>query len=642
MDDELLSPSTFAEATNMDTPSERLAEFADYTILQPLIAANPNTPASVLKQLSEAGDPAIRRAVAQNPNAPVQVIRQLAGEFPHEFFRNPLISILNMTNPDFIKGLSPFSWMSLLRFENLPIYWLEQIKNHRSYSDEWMATQRLLHLHVVTQKNRAPEQWRTRANSELKGYRKSPPKRAVVIDPTDEMDILLLFVSLFPHTAPMMRKQWAKAAHAQPRQIGIVLAASRTVSSKTLRVLLNEKDIFVRCQVLRHPSISTKTLAGLANHGRSEIRRAVASNPHTPQASIATLISDSDPAVRRAAVTHPSLTTKDYEVMILDEDKSVRATLATLPQLDHTLLTQLANDSAPRIRATVARNIKVSADLLTTLARDPDPTVRAASAGNSRLPSETQSVLLADHEEIVRAHLSKNARLLAQHTSQLAQDSSLRVRKYLAANPNTSPTLLDQLWQTGEMEIWQGLARNPQASPELLTQLARQGDIRVQTRVAAHKHTTVEVLHELAGQNKREIWYGLVANPHTPLAILELAYTTAHVELQLRIINHPVMVRNHHRPLLALLANKIQQLIAPGYLPNWLRQAVFQYYTALPATIVEPFASSPYWEERYIAACHAHISTSVLDMLTHDGICYVREAAQDMLKRREQTPDLLH
>lgn len=166
--------------------------------------------------------------------------------------------------------------------------------------------------------------------------------------------------------------------------------------------------------------------------------------------------------------------------------------------------------------------------------------------------------------------------------------------------------------------------------------------MHIQARVAAHKHTTVEVLHELAKQNKREIWYGLVANPHTPLDILELAYAMAYIELRQRIINHPVMVHNHHRPLLALLANKIQQLIAPGNLPNWLRQVVFQYYTSLPATIVEPFASSPYWEERYIAACHSHISTSVLDMLAHDGICYVREAAQDTQESRQQAHNLLH
>ncbi len=242
----------------------------------------------------------------------------------------------------------------------------------------------------------------------------------------------------------------------------------------------------------------------------------------------------------------------------------------------------------------------------------------------------------------MRAHLSGNARLLEQYTTQLTQDSSLMVRKYLATNPRTPTTLLHQLWLTGEMEIWLGLARHPHASPELLTWLAQQGDVRVRAIVAAHKHTPATVLHALARQNVREIWYGLVTNPHTPLAILELALATPYTDLWQRMLNHPVIICNQYRPFFALLTSKIQQLIASGNLPNWLRQVVFQYYTALPATIVEPFASSPYWEERYLAASHPHISTSVLDMLAHDGICYVRAAAQDTLKHRQQASDLLH
>ncbi len=71
MDNELLSPSAFTEAADMDTASERLVELARYAVLQPLVAANPATPAAVLEQLSEASDPAVRRAVAQNPNASV-------------------------------------------------------------------------------------------------------------------------------------------------------------------------------------------------------------------------------------------------------------------------------------------------------------------------------------------------------------------------------------------------------------------------------------------------------------------------------------------------------------------------------------------------------------------------------------------
>ncbi len=348
MDDELLPLSAFIEeAADMDTAPERLTELAHYETLQPLIAANPNTPAAILEQLSKAADPTIRRAVAQNPNTPIQILCHLAGEFPHEFLRNPLIPILNMTRPDFIKELPSFSWISLLRFENISNSWLKQVKTDKFYQSSRRDVLQLLHLHI-TQKNKDLEPWRTRAGSELNGYRKSPPQ-PVATNATEEMNIFLLFVSLFPYTVPMLKKQWVKAARIQPRTTGVALASSITLGSKTLNLLLNEKNIFVRCQVIRHPRISTKILAGLANHGRVEIRRAVASNPHTPLENIYTLLSDSDPTVRRAAVTHPSLTYEDYEILALDEDESVRATLATLPQLDAALLTQLAGDPGSRV-----------------------------------------------------------------------------------------------------------------------------------------------------------------------------------------------------------------------------------------------------------------------------------------------------
>jgi hypothetical protein len=216
------------------------------------------------------------------------------------------------------------------------------------------------------------------------------------------------------------------------------------------------------------------------------------------------------------------------------------------------------------------------------------------------------------------------------------------VRKYLAANPRTPTRLLEALWQTEDMEVWQGIARHPQTTPEMLAQLAQQGNVRVRAAVAAHKHTPAEVLFTLAKENVREIWYGLTANPHTPLAILEQVLATPYTELWYRLVNHPTIVREQRRPLLTLLTRKIQPLVTTSSLPDWLRKVVFQYYTSLPATMIELFANSPYWEERYLAARHPHMTEPVLDALAHDGICYVRAAAQDMLQHRQLSRDRQH
>jgi hypothetical protein len=637
MVDETPPPSFFAEAANMDTPPERLTELVRYAVLQPLIATNPATPPDTLEQLREANDPAIRRAIVQNPNAYVTTLGRLASEFPQEFLRNPIVPILNMTRPRFIMEFPPAAWISLLRFENIPLSWLQHIKTDRSYQRGQPGVWKLVQLHV-SQTGDTHKAWRAEADSELKEYRQKPPQSAA-IDPQDDVDTFLLFVLLFPQYVSMLKEQWANAARTSPRKTGAVLSTSIEMSRKTMSVLSFERSCFILCQVARHRCTSEKALARLAARSMPEVRRAVASNARTPLENLYILMADKNHTVRRVVATHPALLPEDHEILALDEDSTVRAALATLPRLKYELLIQLASDPAAVVRAAVARNVKVSMDLLAVLAQDADPMVRAAAAGNPRLPGKIQLTLLTDPETAVRASLSGNASLLEQCYAALAQDPSLTVRKYLAANPRTPTSLLEALWHTGDGEVWQGIAHHPQVAPALLAQLAQQGDVRVRAAVAAHKRTPVEVLRTLAQENTREIWYGLVANPHAPLDILERALATPYSELCYRLVNHPTIVREQRRPLVTLLARKIQSLIAANRLPDWLRRVVFQYYTALPASIVEMFANSLYWEERYLAARHPHMAESVLNALAHDGICYVQAAAHDALQRRQHSRD---
>lgn len=625
----------------MDTPAKRLEELARFPILLPLIAANPATPAAVLAQLSEANEVEIRRAVALNPNALLPVLGRLAGEFPGEFLRNPVLPILNMTRPGFIKELPFLAWASLLRFEQLSPAWFQQIKTDIRYQRNQDAIWKLLQLHVnligTTRKvivlpyfDQRGRQWKAIIQDELKRDLQAAPRPAALAV-GDEMDLFWLFVLLMPPAVPMLKAQWIQAARTSERQAGLMLASSVAIGEKTLTRLTHEKSLFVRCQVARHPRTSAKILGRLASSRHPEVRSAVASNPRAPAGLISTLLADSQASVRRAAISHPSLTSEDYEIMALDHESSVRAALAALHLLDNTLFARLAGDPAATVRAAVARNLHAPQELLTILARDGESSVRAAVAGNPCLSTEMYVALLNDPAETVRARLAGNARLSEQNAARLAQDSSLLVLASLAANPRAPLSLLEQLWQTGEMEVRRGLARNPRLSLDLLAQLARQGDARVRAAVAAHKRTPPEVLRELAREDRREIWLALASNPHAPLDLLESALATSNVELWLRLFNHPAMQRNQRRPFFALLAGKLQQCIATDKLPDWLRRVVFQYYTALPAAFLKPLAASPFWEERYLAARHPRAPEALLNELAHDGICYVRTAAQDAL-----------
>lgn len=648
MVEEIPSAEMFREAQDENTPAPRLKHLLRYPQLHLLLAANPATPQEALEQLSQFDEQALRRLVARNPNTSLAVLRRLAAEFPEEFLRNPLLRVLNMTQPDFVKKLPHEAWASLLRFADLSPAWFYQIQIDRDFQRRNPATWALIQLHVsqideedASRLLASPDVRRTYLTQLPKTVQ--PPAR-------ESAELFLLFVMLFPYTAPLLKQQWVAAAREIPHKVSIALSLLPTVSASTLRWLAQDKHAAVLKQVARHPATSSRVIKHLAmSHQRqlasavakAAARRAAASNPHTPLETVYQMVSDEDVSLRRRAVTHPALEMLDLEIMALDQAEQVRTALATSPRLPHTLFAQLAADPAPNVRTALARNLYTPAESLLLLAHDEDAQVRAAAAGNPRLPGEVQAELLADAAVSVRASLGGNARLGVEYAALLAHDAAPAVRAALAANPRTPVSLLTPLLRAEEPEVWLGLARHPRLAPELLAQLALQGDQRTRVAVAAHARTPIETLETLAreyplGEKTHELWCALAGNPRTPLAVLEQAIHTSSLELLHRLLHHPAMLRAGQRPFLILLAEQIQTLIARDRLPAWLRRAFLQYAAGLPVEIVAPFASSPYWQERYVLARRPHLPESILAALAGDGIRHVSMAARTMLEQRQK------
>src|SRR5690242_7894296 len=115
-----MQEAEFAEATSQETPPERLEELSQQEELKVVIAANAATPASVLKRLGREGESGVRRAVVGNPNAPLETLYRLACEFPQEFLANPLLPLLEITNPLFLQKMSGVPLLHLLRCEDFP------------------------------------------------------------------------------------------------------------------------------------------------------------------------------------------------------------------------------------------------------------------------------------------------------------------------------------------------------------------------------------------------------------------------------------------------------------------------------------------------------------------------------------------
>ena len=88
-----------AAADKMTSP-ERLTALAEEShALARIVAKNPSTPISLLRDLSRSEDEATRKRVITNPRAPYDVLSYLEPQFLELFVNNPALQLYNSLNP---------------------------------------------------------------------------------------------------------------------------------------------------------------------------------------------------------------------------------------------------------------------------------------------------------------------------------------------------------------------------------------------------------------------------------------------------------------------------------------------------------------------------------------------------------------
>ena len=88
------------EAANKLTSPERLTALAKEShALARIVAKNPSTPVSLLRDLSRSEDEATRKSVITNPRAPYDALSHLEPEFPTSFVNNPALQLYNSLKP---------------------------------------------------------------------------------------------------------------------------------------------------------------------------------------------------------------------------------------------------------------------------------------------------------------------------------------------------------------------------------------------------------------------------------------------------------------------------------------------------------------------------------------------------------------
>src|SRR5271169_5238719 len=88
------------EAADNLTSPERLTALAEEShALARIVAKNPSTPISLLRDLSRSEDEATRKSVITNPRAPYDVLSYLEPQFPESFVNNPALQLCNSVKP---------------------------------------------------------------------------------------------------------------------------------------------------------------------------------------------------------------------------------------------------------------------------------------------------------------------------------------------------------------------------------------------------------------------------------------------------------------------------------------------------------------------------------------------------------------
>ena len=595
-----------SEAANPETEPVRLTELAQEHELRPIIAANPNALSSLLESFAQDPNTVVRRATAQNPNTPLPQLLKLIEEFPHEFLCNPILPLLNLAQPDFIKKASPKAWLQLLRCEEIPQHWLQWLQQGHvmisSYVKEHVLLSYDAHISVA---------------GEIANLQEMQKMRLDLLQPRSPLysnnyihELLILTCTALPDFVNhWLHQQELKNANVE--NLAIALRYSPSIDEDILRELSEHQVVQARQAVAHHPCTPEDVLLRLLQDSELEIRYSIAKRAKLSQSLLTLLASSSDPLlrkgvarqpqvekhileilaqdtdaiVRRAVAARHGLPERLYHQLAYDTDMTVRKAIAAKHGLSEQLYYQLAQDTYAPVRMVLARNVKTPPPMLLSLARDIEPVVRHAVAQNPRLPEEAFYHLAKDPNSDILAQLAGNARLPRGLFMRFAEHSDVDIRQKLAANPRISLEILDQL--SHDPALWQSIARNPRATPDILTAM-----------------TTREKMRN-SNQNPSSFQANSVHRP-------------------------TVSKKKRTQNRFDYYAKELQSITGDFIRPELLA------YEKLPIQFLYSFAHSPIPIERYKSAQHPNASMALLKELAQDANRYVRAAARHQLALRNE------
>ncbi|MEO0685982.1 MAG: hypothetical protein AAFY76_13315, partial [Cyanobacteria bacterium J06649_11] len=400
-----------------------------------LVAKNPSAEPELLRELASSEDKATREGVTTNPNTPTDVLLKLAGDFPRQFFSNPVLSLLMLENPNLATDISYWSLLKLLKQDDAPEWFLACAAMHSNS----------LVLEAVAKHKQASE--------------------AILV-------------------------QLAIKSRYDP-ELGLCIALRKDVSQKILEKLAEHGAGSVRLHLAKYPKVPVRVLEILVENPepnwnlRVAIETSIAQNPHTPLNVLEALIKVPYTKVKSAIAKRSDLT-KDL-IIELAMDYRVH-TMNFLPQNSHipsSWLEEMADHPIERVRQMVVRHPNTPAYLLVEAAKNLE--LRQHVAENPSTPPSVLEELAMDSRGDIQAAVARNLNtpgyvleilggtpfhdlLLARHPNtpdptlqkvlwRLALDERLSVRKYVAQHNQAPVSILTQ-WAKNSPELRPWIALN--------------------------------------------------------------------------------------------------------------------------------------------------------------------------------------
>jgi hypothetical protein len=422
------------------------------------IASNPSTDPEVLVKLGTTHKRrSIRRHVASNPNTPVLILWKLARVFPQEVADNPMVSLLQLENPEFVLEMPYQDLVEILHTPDTPEIFINGAIGH--------------HMSMVT-------------TALLRNPKLSSSQLEHLVNRVNNDEMIYALLN-HRHCTDSFKMTIAHGNN-EPLQIGLARNCLKHETPTAESIALLEALIehgslavqkFIACDTYTSDTLLDRLLAG----DRQDLVYRIAWD-NTPSRGLSDrlqlrlaqnqLIDLKYRISVRQILAENKVNPDILELLSRDPYAKVRASVAKRSDLPQDMLLQLAQDPAAAVQHSLIKNKSIDADRLTAMAQTSHPRMRELATQHPNTPIPILEMLVADP----------------------------RLAEHLARNPNTPTATLQKIAAAGTEDI--ALTQNPTIPDSIvqpiLAKLAIDPNYTRRKLVARHPQTPRLILTQLA------------------------------------------------------------------------------------------------------------------------------------------------